>query len=70
VQFQIFFLVVVFGLFHGLIFLPVILSFIGPNAYPAHVSNHEVPSNAVAVAQPVYKSNSENDLKLSDVEKV
>lgn len=29
--FKIFFLIVVFGLFHGLVFLPVILSMIGPN---------------------------------------
>ena len=28
--FKIFFLVVTFGLFHGLIFLPVVLSLIGP----------------------------------------
>ena len=31
--FKIFFLVVVFGLFHGLIFLPVLLRWIGPAAY-------------------------------------
>ena len=31
--FKIFFLVVVFGLFHGLVFLPVILSLIGPKPY-------------------------------------
>ena len=31
VFFKIFFLVVVFGLYHGLVFLPVILSFIGPS---------------------------------------
>ena len=31
--FKIFFLVVTFGLFHGLIFLPVILSLIGPSSY-------------------------------------
>ena len=33
VNWQIFFLVVVFGLFHGLIILPMILSFIGPKPY-------------------------------------
>lgn len=31
--FQIFFLVVIFGLFHGLVYLPVLLSWIGPSAY-------------------------------------
>ncbi|XP_075219371.1 patched domain-containing protein 3-like [Lycorma delicatula] len=31
--FKIFFLVVVYGLFHGVIFLPVVLSFIGPAAH-------------------------------------
>ena len=32
-NFQIFFLVVIFGLFHGLIFLPVLLSLIGPDSH-------------------------------------
>lgn len=31
--FKIFFLVIVFGLFHGIVFLPVILSLVGPKAY-------------------------------------
>ncbi|XP_061175023.1 protein patched homolog 1-like isoform X2 [Saccostrea echinata] len=31
--FQIFLLVVIFGLFHGLVYLPVLLSWIGPSAY-------------------------------------
>ncbi|XP_062583779.1 protein patched homolog 1-like isoform X2 [Saccostrea cucullata] len=31
--FKIFFLVVIFGLFHGLVYLPVLLSWIGPSAY-------------------------------------
>ncbi|CAG7727935.1 unnamed protein product [Allacma fusca] len=33
--FKIFFLVVVFGLFHGLVFLPTLLSIIGPQPYPS-----------------------------------
>lgn len=31
--FQVFFLVVVFGLFHGLAYLPAILSWLGPSPY-------------------------------------
>lgn len=31
--FQIFFLVVVYGLYHGLVFLPVLLSLVGPEPY-------------------------------------
>lgn len=30
---QVFFLVVIFGLFHGLVYLPIILSWIGPSPY-------------------------------------
>jgi len=37
--FQIFFLVVVFGLYHGLIFLPVVLSLIGPESHGHHQEN-------------------------------
>ena len=33
VFFRIFLLVIIFGLFHGLILLPVVLSFIGPSCY-------------------------------------
>ena len=33
VFFRIFLLVIIFGLFHGLILLPVVLSFIGPGSY-------------------------------------
>ena len=34
VFFKMFFLTVVFGAFHGLVFLPIILSLIGPEAHP------------------------------------
>ncbi|XP_031339796.1 protein patched homolog 3-like isoform X2 [Photinus pyralis] len=36
VFFKIFALVVAFGMFHGVVLLPVILSFVGPNPYFAH----------------------------------
>ena len=36
--FQLFFLVIVFGLFHGLVFLPALLGLIGPSAY-SHVKS-------------------------------
>ena len=40
-----FFLVVVFGLFHGLVFLPVILSLIGPAPYADHTNTVEAREN-------------------------
>ncbi|KAK2157172.1 hypothetical protein LSH36_196g03007 [Paralvinella palmiformis] len=36
--FQIFLLVVIFGLFHGLVLMPVLLSWIGPSAYVSSLS--------------------------------
>merc|ERR1712141_97164 len=36
--FKLFFLVIVFGLFHGLVFLPALLGLIGPSAY-SHVKS-------------------------------
>lgn len=52
---QIFFLVVVFGLFHGLLLLPVVLSLVGPDAYP-NLTSHDIPkspSNAISSAEQV-----------------
>lgn len=40
--FKVFFLIVVFGLFHGLCFLPVLLSLLGPAPY-----SHKGPTNGV-----------------------
>lgn len=39
---QIFILVVIYGLFHGLIFLPVLLSLIGPPSFDVHQPKTEV----------------------------
>jgi predicted RND superfamily exporter protein len=39
--FKIFFLVVVFGLFQGLVVLPIVLSFIGPTSYAISTSSSE-----------------------------
>ncbi|KAG5871007.1 hypothetical protein JTB14_006974 [Gonioctena quinquepunctata] len=36
--FRIFFLVIVFGLFHGVVLLPVILSMVGPKPYRTHMA--------------------------------
>ena len=41
---QVFFTVVLFGLFHGLAYLPVVLSWIGPNPYQSS-NPHGVKGN-------------------------
>ena len=40
-----FFLVVVFGIFQGLVFLPVVLSLIGPKPYENHGEESEQKTN-------------------------
>ena len=40
-----FFLVVVFGIFQGLVFLPVVLSLIGPKPYEDHGEESEQKTN-------------------------
>jgi predicted RND superfamily exporter protein len=55
VFFKIFFLVVLFGLFHGLVFLPVVLSLIGPPTIAAsHVGNNAIkPEEKVTEVETV-----------------
>ena len=42
ISFQIFTSVVCFGLFHGLTFLPVVLSLIGPKPYGTNITDQEL----------------------------
>ena len=50
--FKIFSLVVFFGLFHGMVFLPVILSLIGPSPYENYINESKVaPQQDIVVAE-------------------
>ena len=55
--FKIFSLVVFFGLFHGMVFLPVILSLIGPSPYENEANENKVaPQQGIVVAEKNIKS--------------
>lgn len=43
--FQIFLLVIIFGLFFGLVFLPVILSLFGPSVWQSHSNSYEMAAS-------------------------
>lgn len=43
---QIFFLVIVFGLYHGVVFLPVVLSLIGPESVVVVMTDNSSNSNS------------------------
>ena len=47
VFFKVFLLVVVFGLFHGLVFLPVILALVGPSHMADVVESHSLPGDHI-----------------------
>lgn len=57
--FKVFFLVVMFGMFHGLVFLPVILSLLGPAPYAVHENALKINktegtvNNGVILDEPV-----------------
>lgn len=58
--FQIFLLVIIFGLFFGLVFLPVILSLLGPAKWHAHSSNEYQIAPTDSVKKCRNKDNEEN----------
>lgn len=47
-SFQIFFLVTLFGLFHGVVFLPVVLSLVGPEPYNHGDEVSRTPKSVIA----------------------
>jgi len=59
VFFKVFFLVVIFGLFNGLLFLPVMLSFIGPASYGTQVVVSEEEQKISLTDKPIIKKNSD-----------
>ena len=60
--FKIFFLVVSFGLFHGLVVLPVVLSFVGPSS--AHYEPVQVGSDDVHLDQEEEIELKQNETKV------
>merc|ERR1712107_282472 len=60
--FKIFFLVVVFGLYNGLVFLPVMLSLCGPRSY-----NHDdAPASTVEETEPLKPIIKSTTIELTD----
>jgi len=59
VFFKVFFLVVIFGLFNGLLFLPVMLSFIGPPSYGTHAETEKEEKLNNVENKPIIKNGSE-----------
>lgn len=70
--FKIFLLVILLGLFHGLVLLPVILSLVGPPPYSGFVDDpHKLPSDIEKEMQPItddQKRNSRANGKLAQSE--
>ena len=65
VFFRIFLLVIIFGLFHGLILLPVMLSLIGPSAYEnAKPAPHDITKEEHLHENTGYNSNEKLSIKL------
>eukprot|EP00095_Tigriopus_kingsejongensis_P000432 maker-scaffold171_size289870-snap-gene-1.38 protein:Tk00432 transcript:maker-scaffold171_size289870-snap-gene-1.38-mRNA-1 annotation:"conserved hypothetical protein" len=66
--FRIFFLVVIFGLFHGLIFLPILLSVIGPKPYVHYGQTKKAGSDPEKAIQS--EGGQEKVSKLKEPEKI
>ena len=61
VFFKVFLLVVVFGLFHGLVFLPVILALVGPS-HMADEQSHSLPQDHINKIELEKLQSTSNDL--------
>lgn len=59
--FKIFLLVILFGLFNGLLFLPVVLSVIGPASYKPHTDEKEVTPECVELNGKFYEKDKQRD---------
>lgn len=66
VYFQIFLLVIIFGLFSGLVFLPVILSLIGPSDWHASNKDYQMTANHENQLNETDKNTRKNRLKLNN----
>ena len=70
--FQVFFLTVVFGLFHGLVFFPVILSLLGPQESPVELKQASaadiLKSKATGLANPGFVTEDHSSATTSGIE--
>merc|ERR1712032_1421282 len=68
--FKVFFLVIVFGLFNGLLLLPVMLSLVGPAAYSQHLRGEEEKEAFVTAESTAFKPIIKNGVALKEEEEL
>eukprot|EP00095_Tigriopus_kingsejongensis_P003657 maker-scaffold11_size778918-snap-gene-1.12 protein:Tk03657 transcript:maker-scaffold11_size778918-snap-gene-1.12-mRNA-1 annotation:"hypothetical protein DAPPUDRAFT_306990" len=68
--FKVFFLMIVFGLFHGLLFLPVVLSLLGSKPYKIADTSNEKPPSYVIAHDAKMEINHNEEQDLVDIQKL